>query len=156
MSGKQPRLQDGTATVDMDKYRLAEIPPSGRKPPDDKESVRNSNATTINKERYNAFAFELRMHNKHTSWNCRGISNRVPYVQHMAEEGTHIIVLCEHWLWPYQLHKLETMHPNYLAAGVADKRLTESSELLRGCGGIAMLPGQLQLTSEPLPLQNRS
>jgi len=31
---KKPRLQDGTVTVDTDKYRLVGIPPSGRVPPD--------------------------------------------------------------------------------------------------------------------------
>lgn len=71
------------------------------------------------------------------SWNCRGISNGAPYVQHMAEEGAHIIVLCEHWLWPYQLHKLETMHPNYLATGVADKRLSH----LSFSGGVVVFCG---------------
>jgi len=30
----KPRLQDGTVTVDMDKYRLVRIPPSGHEPPD--------------------------------------------------------------------------------------------------------------------------
>ena len=33
-SERKPRLQDGTVTVDMDKYRLVEIPPSGCEPPD--------------------------------------------------------------------------------------------------------------------------
>ena len=32
--GRKPRLQDGTVTVDTDKYRLVGIPPSGREPPD--------------------------------------------------------------------------------------------------------------------------
>jgi len=32
--GRKPRLQDGTVTVDTNKYRLVGIPPSGREPPD--------------------------------------------------------------------------------------------------------------------------
>ena len=32
--GRKPRLQDGTVTVDTDKYRLVGILPSGREPPD--------------------------------------------------------------------------------------------------------------------------
>ena len=31
---KEATLNNGTVTVDMDKYRLVEIPPSGRGPPD--------------------------------------------------------------------------------------------------------------------------
>ena len=31
---RKSRLQDGTVTVDTDKYRLVGIPPSGREPPD--------------------------------------------------------------------------------------------------------------------------
>ena len=60
-----------------------------------------------------------------------------PYVQHMAEEGADIMVLCEHWLCPYELHQLQLLHPDQF--GVADKRLTETSDLNRGCGGLAIL-----------------
>ena len=31
---RKPRLHDGTVTVDADKNRLVEVPPSGCKPPD--------------------------------------------------------------------------------------------------------------------------
>ena len=31
---RKPRLHEGTVTVDTDKNRLVEIPPSGREPPD--------------------------------------------------------------------------------------------------------------------------
>jgi len=33
-ASKEACLQDGTATIDTDKYRLLGIPPSGREPPD--------------------------------------------------------------------------------------------------------------------------
>ena len=39
----------------------------------------------------------------------------------------------------YQLHQLQLLHPEFEAFGVADKRLTETSDLNRGCGGIAIL-----------------
>ena len=55
------------------------------------------------------------------SWNYRGKMSGVPYVQHMAEEGVDIIVLCEHWLLPYQLHELELLHSEFKAFGVAAK-----------------------------------
>ena len=32
--GRKSLLHDGAVTVDMDKYRLVGIPPSGREPPD--------------------------------------------------------------------------------------------------------------------------
>ena len=52
-------------------------------------------------------------------------------MQHMAEEGADIIVivLCKHWLWPYQLHQLQLLHPEFEALGVADKKLTETSDI---------------------------
>ena len=87
------------------------------------------------------------------SWNCRGIMNGAPYVQHMAEEGADIIVVCEHWLWPYQLHQLQLLHPEFKAFGVADKRLTETSDLNRGCGGIAILSHK-SLLAIPLDVQS--
>ena len=38
-----------------------------------------------------------------TTWNCRGISNFVPYLLHLFENGTDIVALSEHWLWPYDI-----------------------------------------------------
>lgn len=34
-------------------------------------------------------------------------SNMVKANQHMADEGDNIIMLCEHGLWPYQIHELD-------------------------------------------------
>ena len=43
---RKPHLQDGTVTVDTNKYRLVGIAPSGR----DKDLLSTSNATTITEE----------------------------------------------------------------------------------------------------------
>ena len=47
------------------------------------------------------------------------------------------IILEEHWLWPFQLSLLKTIHKDYTA--VSDNHLNSSSDLTRGCGGVAIL-----------------
>ena len=51
-----------------------------------------------------------------TTWNCRGISNSIPYLCHLIENGTDII---EHWLWPYNIDKLSHIHPDYVVLAFA-------------------------------------
>ena len=50
-----------------------------------------------------------------------------------------IVVLSEHWLWPYELHRLNEIDDEYEAVGKSDCRLTEEGEGGRGCGGIGIL-----------------
>ena len=50
-----------------------------------------------------------------------------------------IVVLTEHWLWPYSLHELDSLHPDFSSAAVTDDRLNFNSNLTRGCGGVAIL-----------------
>ena len=73
-----------------------------------------------------------------TAWNCRGVSSAVPYLQVLAETSD-IISISEHWLWPFELHTLDKILPGYSAHGCSDKRLSESSTLVRGYGGVAVL-----------------
>jgi hypothetical protein len=47
--------------------------------------------------------------------------------------------MCEHWLWPYELHKLDEISDDFDAIGKADERLTDQSQSGRGCGGICVL-----------------
>ena len=49
------------------------------------------------------------------------------------------MVLSEHWLWPYELHRLNEIDEEYEAVGKSDCRLTEEREGGRGCGGIGIL-----------------
>ena len=77
---------------------------------------------------------------KITCWNCRGLSSSIPYVNHLMDSGSDIVVLSEHWLWPYELHKLNEIHPGYQGLGRADARLTDSSDIPhRGCGGVGIV-----------------
>ena len=66
-----------------------------------------------------------------TAWNCRGVSSAVPYLQVLAETSD-IISISDNWLWPFELHTLDKILPGYSAHGCSDKRLSESSTLVRG------------------------
>ena len=59
--------------------------------------------------------------------------------QSLLCEKPSVLVLSEHWLWPYELHRLNDISDNYAATGKADSRLTETSNGGRGFGGIAIL-----------------
>lgn len=48
-----------------------------------------------------------------TTWNCRGLSNALPYLNHLTDEGSDIIVVSEHWLWPFNLNQLQDIPPHY-------------------------------------------
>ena len=74
-----------------------------------------------------------------TMWNCRGVKNAVPYLHHLIENGSDIIAITEHWLWPYQLHMLQNIHPDYDGFGFSDNRLHENTDLIRGCGGVGII-----------------
>ena len=71
------------------------------------------------------------------AWNCRGIKNAVPYLNHLIKEGTDIFCVSEHWLWPYQITELSNVHIE--GYGVADRRLNENSDLNRGCGWVGII-----------------
>ena len=36
-----------------------------------------------------------------TTWNCRGLTTGEPYIHQLAGEGSDIIAITEHWLWPF-------------------------------------------------------
>ena len=73
-----------------------------------------------------------------SSWNARGLKNSVPYLQ-VLYNTSDIILIQEHWLWPFKLHSLSSLLSGFTGHGLCDRRLNETSELLRGCGGIAIL-----------------
>ena len=75
---------------------------------------------------------------KIAAWNCRGLNKALPYIETLAEEHD-VIVLNEHWLWPYETHKFLNAHPNMLGLAITDKRLTPQCQLSKGCGGIGIL-----------------
>lgn len=63
----------------------------------------------------------------------------MPYLNTLMDDGSKILVLSEHWLWPYDLHRLNDINVGYNAIGKADGRLTEERDGGRGCGGIGLL-----------------
>ncbi len=64
-----------------------------------------------------------------TSWNCRGLLAVYHTSKHyIMAEGSKILVLSEHWLWPYGLSKLNQINAEYDAVGKADNRLSEVAE----------------------------
>ena len=82
------------------------------------------------------------------TWNCRGLSNGLPYIEHLADSHD-VIVVSEHWLWPFELHKLNDICPHMTGSATADKRLNPDSDLVRGCGGIGIIWNK-QLKAHPI------
>ena len=87
------------------------------------------------------------------TWNCRGYKNAIPYLSSLLEDNTGIIALSEHWLWPFELPELSSLHPDYTSIGQADKRLHEESSLNRGCGGVGII-WKKSLPASPIPLDS--
>ena len=50
-----------------------------------------------------------------------------------------MIVIVEHWLWPFELSKLDRILPGFVGVGCSDARLHEESTLTRGCGGVGII-----------------
>ena len=71
-----------------------------------------------------------------TKWNCRGLANAVPYIDHLIETGSDVITITEHWLWPFHLNRLEEINPLYTGVGFSSAKLNESSDL---CGGVGII-----------------
>ena len=60
------------------------------------------------------------------------------------------MILSEHWLWPYELHKLNEVGTLYQGSGKFDSRLTDTSDTTtaRRCGGVGMLWKKSPVASE--------
>ena len=47
------------------------------------------------------------------------------------------MIISEHWLWPFELHKLDEFNHQYRGFGKSDPRLSETSDTsMRACGGV--------------------
>ena len=84
------------------------------------------------------------------TWNYRSLSSGEPYIHQLAECGNDVIVVGEHWLWPYETERLANIHPAFSADVKTDRRLTEESTLRRGCGGIGIM-WRKTLDATPIP-----
>ncbi len=74
-----------------------------------------------------------------TLWNCRGLSNSLPHLEVLMAGGSQVVVLPEHWLWPYDLNKLKQISEEYDAVGKADFMLSDKADGGRGFGGVGIL-----------------
>ena len=67
------------------------------------------------------------------AWNCRGL----PYAEMLAEHAD-VLILSEHWLWPFESHNINNIHPCMKGHAVSDKRCAPDCSLFKGCGGIGI------------------
>ena len=72
------------------------------------------------------------------TWNCRGLSNSIPYIRQLLFD-CDILVLQEHWLWPFQEDLLKDISQEFRFCSVFDSRLNPESQLRKGCGGVCIL-----------------
>ena len=55
-----------------------------------------------------------------TTWNCRGVETSQPYIRNLIDNGSDVIILSEHWLWPFEMPKLKETHPEFDAECMTD------------------------------------
>ena len=70
--------------------------------------------------------------------------------------GRGVFILWEHWLWPFELAKLQSISDKIDYHSVSDPRLDENSELSKSCGGVALLwSNDLLVERIPYPRNGR-
>ena len=74
-----------------------------------------------------------------TTYNCRGLSSGIPYILHLIENGSDVITLPEHWLWPCNIASLSNIHQDLEGFGYCDERLNDACTLNKRCGGIGII-----------------
>ena len=57
-----------------------------------------------------------------------GINSSKEYLLNLLDQAD-IVVLTEHWLWPYSLHELNSLHLDITSAAVTDDRFNFNSDL---------------------------
>lgn len=72
-------------------------------------------------------------------WNCRGLGSSLPYIEQLLCDGVKVLALSEHWLWPYELFKLDEIAADFESVAKADSRLTDNAVGGRGFGGVGLL-----------------
>lgn len=74
-------------------------------------------------------------------WNCRGFGKGEPYLNQLASTESDVIIVTEHWLWPYESDRLSQVNPDFDAECCCDSRLSAESTLTltSGCGGVGLL-----------------
>ena len=71
--------------------------------------MNNKTYTTTYKNLYSTCQRPVSAHHKLklTTWNCRGLTSGEPYIHELDNKGSDIIVITEHWLWPYFTYCVE-------------------------------------------------
>ena len=73
------------------------------------------------------------------------------YLAHTTtNQGSDIIAITEHWLWPFEAERLCQIHPSYTAEVKTDARLNANFTLSRGCGGVGLM-WKKDLDAVPIP-----
>ena len=83
------------------------------------------------------------------TWNCCGIRNSVPYINHLLRD-CGVIVIQEHWLWSFEEDLLRDINKDYSHCSVFDASLHSESTLQGGCGGVCIL-WRNSLKASPIP-----
>ena len=60
-------------------------------------------------------------------------------MKELISRGADVLVIQEHWLWPFQLSNLHEVHPEYSYMAMSDQRLSSDLNKRRGCGGVAIM-----------------
>ena len=74
------------------------------------------------------------------SWNATGLMSSALYLSDLLD--SEIIDICgisEHWLYPTDLHFLNSINPNYTSLGICDSDLNVYRNRSVGKGGVALL-----------------
>ena len=70
------------------------------------------------------------------------MANVLYCLNHLIEDGSDVIIISEHWLWPLNLHQLQSIHSDHNGFGFADKRLNDLDK-----GGVCIIwKNSLQIT----------
>ena len=96
--------------------------------------------TTVGASRSISTNFTLRQTLAISCWDCRGWATGVSYLDYLVKGGSDVMIISEHWLWPFELHKLDEFNHQYRGFGMSDLRLSETSDTsMRACGGVGIL-----------------
>lgn len=58
---------------------------------------------------------------------CQVRTCSIPYLNCLISEGLDITIISEHWLLPFDLHRLNEIHSDYRGRGQSDSRLSYQS-----------------------------
>jgi len=70
---------------------------------------------------------------KIVSYNLHGLNNGLSFLSDLcSDESVAIIAVQEHWLTNENLHRLSSVHPDFIGLGVSGMTNSLASEIYRG------------------------